>query len=71
MNIIKVTTINADGSIAFEGFYGPEEVQFILEVGTNYLLHQGTERLMEDEGEEEEEDDDTDSIRVDGTDTMQ
>ena len=53
MNIIKVTKINDDGSVNFEGYYGPEEVQFILEVGTNYLMMQGSQQ------EEEEEDDDT------------
>lgn len=52
MNIIKVTKINDDGSVNFEGYYGPEEVQFLLEVGTNYLMNVGASS-----GEEEEEDD--------------
>lgn len=63
MNIIKVTKINDDGSVNFEGYYGPEEVQFILEVGTNYLMMAGAQQ------EEEEEDDDT--FEAEGTDTLQ
>ena len=38
---IKVVTLNEDGTVAFEGEFGPNEVKFIMEIGTNFLLQQG------------------------------
>lgn len=66
MNIIKVTKINDDGSVNFEGYYGPEEVQFVLEVGINYLLQAGAQA-----GEEEEEEEDDDTFDIDAPDMLQ
>jgi hypothetical protein len=54
MNIIKVTRINDDGSVAFEALYGPEEARMVLEIGTNLLIAQGLQVIVED-GEEEQE----------------
>lgn len=68
MNVIRVTTINEDGSVNFEGYYGPEEVRFILELGTNILLSEGSGNVTV-EDEDEEEDDDT--FEVDGPDSLQ
>lgn len=51
---IKVTTLNEDGSIAFEGEFGPNEVRFIMEVGTNYLLQQGALPFIEDREDSDE-----------------
>lgn len=52
---IKVKTYNEDGSIAFEGVFGPKEAEFILEVGTNILLQQGAIPLMMDDEDDEDE----------------
>jgi hypothetical protein len=68
MNIIKVTTINDDGSVNFEGYYGPEEVRFVLELGTNFLLTQGANA---DYDEEEDDDEDDDVFEVEGPDSLQ
>lgn len=56
MNVIKVTTINEDGSVKFEGYFGPNEVKFILESGVNILLQHGAISLMNEEDEAEEDD---------------
>lgn len=63
MQVLKVTTLNDDGSIAFEGEFGPEEVRFIMEVGTNFLLQQGALPFVED-------DDDAEGFVIEGTDTL-
>lgn len=63
MNIVKVVTLNNDGSIAFEGEFGPEEVRFIMEVGVNFLLQQGALPMLGDDAD--------DSFEVEGTDTVQ
>ena len=49
---LKVTTLNEDGSVAFEGEFGPKEVGFIMEVGTNFLLQQGVLPFLDDEDSE-------------------
>lgn len=56
MNVIKVTTINEDGSIKFEGTFGPNEVKFILESGVNILLQHGALSLMKEDDDEDDED---------------
>jgi hypothetical protein len=53
---IKVVTLNEDGSVAFEGLFGPNEVKFVLEVGTNFLLANGASPYVEEDEEESEED---------------
>lgn len=65
MNIIKVTSINDDGSVAFEGHLGPNEIQFILETGVNFLLKEGAMSVL-DQAEEDDE-----PFEVEGTDTVQ
>lgn len=52
MNIVKVTSLNEDGSIAFEGFFPPDEARLVLEVGVNILLANGM--LAGADGDEEE-----------------
>lgn len=61
---IKITTLNEDGSIAFEGVFGQNEASLILEVGTNYLLQQGVLPFTEGDGEDS-------PFEVDGNDTVQ
>ncbi len=58
---IKVVTLNEDGSVAFEGEFGPNEVKFIMEIGTNFLLQQGALPFVEDE----------DQFVAEGSDTVQ
>lgn len=45
MQVIHVKQINEDGSVAFEGNLGPNEVRYILEQGLNYLFQAGVEVL--------------------------
>lgn len=66
MQLIKITQLNKDGSIAFEALLPPEEAQVLLEVGLNVMLSQGY--AAEDE---EEDDEDPDLFEVDGSDTLQ
>lgn len=61
---IKITTLNEDGSIAFEGVFGPNEASLILEVGCNYMLQQGALPFVDEE-------DDDDTFEVEGSDTVQ
>jgi hypothetical protein len=61
---LKVTTLNEDGSIAFEGEFGPNEVRFIMEIGTNYLLQQGALPFVDEDGSE-------DSMLAPGSDELQ
>lgn len=69
MKVIKVTQLNDDGSVAFEGALGPNETQYVLEKGFNVIMQTGAEAL---EGLFVEEDEDEDeSFEVDGPDTMQ
>lgn len=41
MDEIKVTTLNEDGSISFNGKLNAEQLSFILTVGINFLMAQG------------------------------
>lgn len=56
MQVVKIVKYNDDGSVAFEGEFGPNEVRYILDVGTNFLLQQGAilteKQLDEDEIED-------------------
>lgn len=70
MNVIRVTKLNDDGSVAFEGMLGPNEVRYLLEQGLNCLMQAGAEAIEGILGQEEEEDDD-ESIFVEGSDTVQ
>jgi hypothetical protein len=51
---IKVQTLNEDGSILFDGVLRQHEVQFVLEVGVNFLLMNGASPFIQDEDEAEE-----------------
>lgn len=62
---LKVKTLNDDGSIAFEGEFGPNEVNFIMEVGVNFLLQQGALPMID------EDDEDNDTFDIEGSDTVQ
>lgn len=66
MNVIRVTKLNDDGSVAFDGLLGPNEVRYILEEGLNFILQTGVEAI--EFGNDEEDDD---SITVEGNDTVQ
>lgn len=59
MNVVKVTKLNDDGSVAFEGLFPPEEARLVLEVGVNVLLHQGLLANIEDAEEEDDIEDST------------
>jgi hypothetical protein len=50
---IAVKTLNEDGSILFEGVLRQHEVQFVLEVGVNFLLMNGASPFIQDEDESE------------------
>jgi hypothetical protein len=63
---IKLKTLNADGSIQFDGTLNQEQAQFILSIGLNYLLTQGAATFLEDN-----EDDDEDDFVVAGNTTVQ
>jgi hypothetical protein len=67
---IKVVTLNEDGSIAFEGAFGPNEVRFIMELGTNILLQQGAIPFVDEDEEDDDEDDDT-TFDMEGPETVQ
>lgn len=66
MNVIRVTKLNDDGSVAFDGLLGPNEVRYILEEGLNFILQTGVEAI--EFGNDEEDDD---PIIVEGNDTVQ
>jgi hypothetical protein len=51
---IAVKTLKEDGSILFEGVLRQHEVQFVLEVGVNFLLMNGASPFIQDEDETEE-----------------
>jgi hypothetical protein len=51
---IAVKTLKEDGSILFEGVLRQHEVQFVLEVGVNFLLMNGASPFIQDEDESEE-----------------
>jgi hypothetical protein len=51
---IAVKTLEEDGSILFEGVLRQHEVQFVLEVGVNFLLMNGASPFIQDEDESEE-----------------
>jgi hypothetical protein len=67
MNVIRVTKLNDDGSVAFDGLLGPNEVRYILENGLNFILQTGVETIEEiaDEGDEDG------GFTVEGTGTVQ
>lgn len=65
MDEIKVTTLNSDGSIAFQGRLNADQVSFILGVGINFLLARGAEMFDEDE------DDDLPEVNAPSTNTQQ
>jgi hypothetical protein len=48
---IQVKALDEDGSIRFEGTLRQHEVQFVLEVGINFLLMNGASPFIQDEDE--------------------
>lgn len=68
MNVLKVQKINDDGSIAFEGMFGPNEVRYILEQGVNLILQEGAATI---EGLDEDDFDEEDDFNIVGPDTVQ
>lgn len=52
MDEIKVTTLNEDGTVQFTGTLKREQVGFILGVGINYLLQQGTFALLDEDDDD-------------------
>jgi hypothetical protein len=69
MQLLKVTQLNDDGSIAFEALLPPEEAKLVLEVGINVLIGQGIMAGQEEEYDEEE--DENDFPDIEGPDTLQ
>jgi hypothetical protein len=57
MQVIRVTKLNDDGSIAFDGVLGPNEVRYLLENGLNAVMQAGVEYIEQitDEADEEDE----------------
>jgi hypothetical protein len=66
MNVIRVTKLNDDGSVAFEGALGPNEVKYLLEQGLNIVLQEGVMSI-----EEAVEDDDDEPFAIEGNSTVQ
>jgi hypothetical protein len=50
---IEVKTLNADGSLVFQGKLDQAQIQFILGVGINVLLANGAASLQEDDEDDE------------------
>lgn len=69
MQVVKIVKYNEDGSVAFEGEFGPNEVKYILDVGTNFLLQQGA--ILTEQQFDEAEEDDQDEFDFDPPDTVQ
>lgn len=67
---IQVKTLNPDGSVAFEGTLQQHEVQFVLEVGVNFLLANGASPFIEDDEDDDEEGDGL-AVSAVGTETLQ
>lgn len=65
MKVIKVTQLNEDGSVQFDGYLGPNETQYVLEQGMNVILQSGAEYIEEllnqpvDEDDDESDDEDS------------
>lgn len=51
---LELKTLNADGSVLFEGKLDHTQVQFILGVGMNYLLTQGAGTLIDEDDDDED-----------------
>lgn len=66
MKVIKVTLLNDDGSVNFEGSLGPNETQYVLEKGLNLIMQTGAETLEGVFG-----DDDDEAFDVEGPETLQ
>lgn len=62
---VKVRTENPDGSVAFEGTLKPVEIDFVLNIGLNYLMSIGATPFLKDEESS------SDANEVAGPDTVQ
>lgn len=69
MNVIRVTRINDDGSVLFDGAFGPNEVRYMLEHGVNFILTTGAQTI--EEALDDEDEDDDEPFEVEGTETVQ
>lgn len=49
---IRVKTLNEDGSINFEGVLRQHEIEFVLEIGVNFLMANGATPFIQDDDEE-------------------
>jgi hypothetical protein len=67
MQVIRVTKINEDGSVAFDGALGPNEVKYLLENGLNCVLQAGVETI---EGLLLDDEDDDEPFEVEGPNTL-
>jgi hypothetical protein len=67
MQVIRVTKINEDGSVAFDGALGPNEVKYLLENGLNCVLQAGVETI---EGLLDMDEDDDEPFEVEGPNTL-
>ena len=67
METINITTLNEDGSVAFQGTLNKTQASFILGVGINFLLSEGALALQD----EEDDDDDLPEGTNEGPDTLQ
>lgn len=76
MQVVKIIKYNDDGSVMFEGNFGPNEVKYILDVGTNFLLTQGAffteeEKAALESGELDEDEPELFEVPDDGSPTLQ
>jgi len=56
MQVIRVTKLNDDGTVAFDGLLGPNEVKYLLENGLNAVMQAGVETIEGILAAEDEED---------------
>lgn len=56
MQVIRVTKLNDDGTVAFDGLLGPNEVKYLLESGLNCVMQAGVETIEGILAAEDEED---------------
>jgi hypothetical protein len=71
MNVIRVTKLNDDGSVAFDGLLGPNEVRYLLENGLNCIMQAGAEAIEGILGDVDEDEEEEEPIFVKGNDTVQ
>ena len=50
---LNVETKNSDGSISFKGTLNKKEIDFVLNVGINFLLAQGVAPFLAKDGQQQ------------------